>query len=416
MPVYQYTCYDKEGEKKTKRAEANSERELEGYLLEEGLFVIDMKLADRLEPTGSQLKAKAKAKAKTKTKTKTKIKRRDLIEFCIFLGMMTESGVGLTTALSDFSSESTQEELASVVNDLYQNVISGESLSSAMKKYEAVFTEEFVELIYAGERTGTLSRSFKELANYLEWQEKTATEIRQATLYPKVVSGVLGIFLLYLFSAVVPGIAEVLIKMKVPLPTITKVVLAISDFAVQTWWAWILLFFGAPWTFKFLIRKKPRMAYQWDDFKLKLPLVGELLNLIIQARFVQNFGIIHRAGIPIIENLELCSRFIGSKVYGVAITGITKDIRDGIGLTDAMKSTGLFSGLILRMINLGESTGQLDNSLLHASDYYNRELPRRIKKIFGILEPVLILTLVGVVGIVALAIFLPILSISGNLR
>jgi type II secretory pathway component PulF len=197
---------------------------------------------------------------------------------------------------------------------------------------------------------------------------------------------------------------------------VTKVVIALSDFALANWWLILIGAGGGFFGIKLLIRRNEGFSKFWDRLKLDLPVIGPLVSLIVQARFIKNFGIIHRSGIPVIDNLELCSGFVSNKIFTNSILKVRSKVRDGGQLTEAIKDTRLFSSLVVRMIQLGESTGQLDRSLNYAADYYNKELPRQIKKMFAILEPVLILSLVLLVGTVALAIFLPILSISGSVR
>jgi type II secretory pathway component PulF len=225
----------------------------------------------------------------------------------------------------------------------------------------------------------------------------------------------LGIFVLYLFSNVVPKITKILIDMKLELPLITKIIVFISDVAINTWYIWIIAGIAIPLLYNLIIKKNQALMLIADSVKLELPVFGTLIRLLIQARFTHNFAILHRAGISVIENIELCKGFIGNALFQKALIKASSDVQQGITLSASLKSSGLFNGLVLRMFAVGEASGDLENSLNHASLYYDEEVPRRVKRVFSILEPMIIIVLVGIIGAVALAILLPIMSISQGL-
>ncbi|OGS36032.1 MAG: hypothetical protein A2293_05855 [Elusimicrobia bacterium RIFOXYB2_FULL_49_7] len=345
-----------------------------------------------------------------------KISNRELIEFCIYLYSLTEAGLSLTLSLREFANETKNGYFKYVIETLQRTVEGGQSLSKGMAQFPKVFSTEFVHLIQAGEQTGTLAQSFKQMRGYIEWMQRVKADIKQATTYPIIVCFVLGVFMLYLFTFVIPKITDMLIEMKIQLPLITRIVMNISNVAVHTWWGWLMLGVMVPVTVRIAVKRSEAFALFLDKLKLQVPLFGNLLTTIIQARFSRNFVILHRAGISIFKNLDLCRGAIGNRLYMRAIEKASQDVRDGKDLSTSLKSSGLFSGLVLRMIAVGESSGGLDSSLEHVAAYYDEEVPRKVKKIFGIIEPLLILTIVSVVGTVALSIFLPILSLSSGIH
>ena len=405
MARFAYTWIDSEGRKRSAVAEADNQNELEGRMLAQGMALLD------LHPTSG-----GKLGSKDGTPSKRKVARRDLIELCIFAATLSDAGLSITVALRDFAEETQNTYFRSVLEGMATSVESGETLASSMAMSPDIFRSEFISVIRAGEKSGRLPESFSEIRVWLEWQERIAGDIRQATTYPMVVSIVLALFILYLFSSVVPKIATILEDMHVAMPLISRIVLGISHLATKTWWAWLLLFGGTPLAFKFALKRSEPMAEWWDGVLLKLPVFGELNSMGAQSRFAQNFAVLHRAGISILDNLELCMGLVGNRRFSKALGFAIRDVGEGGTLTGSLRRSGLFTSLSLRMLAAGESSGDLEKALNNVARYYNEELPRRIKRVFGLMEPALIVVLVAVVGTVAMAIFLPILSLGSGLR
>ena len=406
MPKFAYAWIDQDGRRRSAIAEAESAHELEGLLFERGVAVVS------LRPSGMAGAFRSHRGALRRRK----VSRRDLIELCIFAATLTDAGLSITTALRDFAEETRNLHFRSVLEGMATSVESGESLASTMAANPDIFRTEFVSVVRAGEKSGRLPEAFTEIRGWLEWQERIAGDIRQATTYPLVVSVLLALFILYLFSSVIPKIAAILEEMHVAMPLVTRLVLGASHAASRTWWIWLLVFVGIPLGFRFALRRSEGLAEWWDGILLGLPLFGELNSMGAQSRFAQNFSVLHRAGISILDNLELCTGLVGNRRFAKALGFAIRDVGEGGTLTGSLRRSGLFSPLSLRMLAAGESAGDLEKSLSNVARYYNEELPRRIKRAVAFLEPALILVLVGVIGTVALSIFLPILSLGSGLR
>jgi len=197
---------------------------------------------------------------------------------------------------------------------------------------------------------------------------------------------------------------------------LTQIIFALSDFVKATWWLWLLgllaLTIGVPLGRRF----SRRFALRLDRLKLSLPIFGPLNLMLALSRFTHNFAILYRAGIPILQSLNLCQGLVGSLVMEDAVAGVHEDVKTGSTISEALRRQPIFPPMLLRMVVMGETTGNLDAALENVSDYYNEIIPRRIKKIFTVLEPALMLALIFVVGAVALSIYLPILALMGNIR
>lgn len=410
MAVYTYLAVMPNGNRLKAVASASSALELEQNLSSQGMAILQLFEGGKLEDARSMVLSSPGGPRPTK------VKRRELVELCIFIGTQLEAGVSLHASLIGFAKETKHQWLQFVIQEIVHRVEAGSSLSEAMEMFPQVFDMEFYQLVRAGERTGTLGRAFEDLRKHLEWVENLVGNVKQATTYPLVVSSALFFFILYLFAFVIPKISKVLLDLHLELPAITKVVFTLGSFFAMTWWGWILLFIATPWAIRTAIHRNEKFAVWFDAMKLKIPLLGDLLSLILQSRFTHNFSVMHRAGISILENLELCAELMGNRVFRNAIMQARKQVREGNRLTESLRESGVFSSLVMQMLYVGETAGILDKSLQYAADYYDQEVPRILKRMFAVFEPLMILTLVAVVGCVALAIFLPILSISGGLR
>src|SRR5512133_880636 len=377
MPRFTYCYIDKSGQKQFSTIEAADLNEAES-----NLDIRNVALLEIHQHISEDANLFRGAKVPNK-----KVLRRDLVEFCIYMSTLADAGLSLTGALSEYSAESQHVTMKYISEALKSEVENGKTLSESLAQFPKVFTNEFVYLVKAGEQTGTLPNAFKEIKSYLEWLERVSGDVKQATTYPMFLSIALGIFVLFLFSNVVPKITKILIDMKLELPLITKIIVFISDVAINTWYIWIIAGVAIPLLYNFVVKKNHAFLLIADRVKLELPIFGTLIRLLIQARFTHNFAILHRAGISVIENIELCKGFIGNSLFQKALIKASSDVQQGITLSASLKSSGLFNGLVLRMFAVGEASGDLENSLNHASVYYDEEVPRRVKRVFSILEP-----------------------------
>jgi type IV pilus assembly protein PilC len=236
--------------------------------------------------------------------------------------------------------------------------------------------------------------------------------VRQATIYPAIVSFVIFCFTIFLFTFIVPKFALLLGGLKVPLPLMTKIVFGIGDFFATYWWLWFIVFPAILISIPILKRTSPKFLFMWDNWKLHYPIFGELNMMLALSRFMHNFSILYRSGLPIIQAFRACqSGLVGNKVIEKAVGAVEEEVKAGATISEAMHRQPVFPGLVIRMIAVGETSGNLDKALDNVSDYYNQVIPRRIKAVFAVAEPMLMLVLIGIVGCVALAIYLPIISL-----
>jgi type IV pilus assembly protein PilC len=297
-----------------------------------------------------------------------------------------------------------------------RSIESGAQLADALERFPRYFQPGMTNLIRAGESSGALPDAFNELKRYLEWQEQIAADVKQATIYPAVVMFTTIVFVLVLFTFVVPKFVLLLSATKVALPWPTKVVFGLSDFLKSSWWVWSPLLFGVPLGIQLGCRYSPKFARAWDLFFMRVPVLGPLTHMLWMARFAQNLAVLYRNGVPLVSALKLCQGLVGSRMVGDLVGETARRIEEGETLSGSLRQYPVFPVLLIRMAAIGEKTGQLDHALENVASYYNLLVPQRVKRLFSLMEPAMILILVGIVGFVALAVFLPILTLMSSIK
>lgn len=398
MPLYRYTALDEVGRSLRGQMEASNEAALEAILRKQGQWLTD---------------AKARvihANAKVRPRGNRAVSRRVLIEFFLQTGLQLRSGVALVEALGFGLEDEANAAFQSVQREVLEQVKAGSSFSEALSAHPRTFAPLVINLIRAGESSGRLAETCVEIRRYYEWIDRLMSDIRQALLYPAFVLVATIVFFFLVFTFLIPRFAVVLTEIKVPLPLLTRVMLDMSQFMTHHGWlvggAIALLFF----TVKFGPAMSTRFARGLDWVKLNLPIFGPIHHLICLSRVAQNLATLYRAGIPLLPSLQLCRSLVGNRLLEEALVTVEASVNAGRPMHESMRENRVFSRLMVQMVAVGESTGTLGDSLQHVSDYYNDIVPRQVKKLLSILEPVMIIALVVMVGLVALAVFLPIVS------
>jgi type IV pilus assembly protein PilC len=399
MPLYRYTALDEAGRSLRGQMEASTEAALDAILRKQGQWLTDAR-ARAAEPN-----------VKARPRGNRAVSRRVLIEFFLQTGLQLRSGVALVEALGFGLEEEANAAFQSVQRAMLDQVKAGSSFSEALSAHPRTFAPLVINLIRAGESSGRLAETCVEIRRYYEWIDRLMADIRQALLYPAfVLVATIGFFFL-VFTFLIPRFAVVLTEIKVPLPLLTRLMLDTSQFMTRNgWWvggAIALVLLGL----KFGPGLSGRIAHALDSVKLAVPIFGPIHHLICLSRVAQNLATLYRAGIPLLASLQLCRALVGNRVLEQALVTVETAVSAGRPMNESMRENRVFSRLMVQMVAVGEATGTLGDSLQHVSDYYNDIVPRQVKKLLSILEPLMIVGLVVMVGLVALAVFLPIVSL-----
>ncbi len=401
MPNFQYRAVDVKGKPAEGQMLAPDLGQLESRLREMGLWLIRAFETQASPSSGAPKKGK--------------VKSRDLMEFSTHMYTLLEANIPLAEALRNLSQEATNQQMRLALQQIYQQVEAGSPLYAAMDQFSFIFPPQITNLVRAGEESDTLTETFKELERYLDWVDQIRGEVRQATIYPSIVIFAVIGFLILLFTFVIPRFVPILEDLNVPLPTITLVVIGLSEFMSESWWVWMALLILPPLMWRFGRDRIPNVSQWRDGLLLKLPILGELIHMLTLSKFVQNFAVLYKAQIPVLQCLQLCRHLVDNFVFSQALESAHRAVAEGSTIHEALAKHEVFPPMVIQMISVGESTGNLPQTLMNVANFYNREIPRRIKKIFSILEPVITLTLISIVGLIALALFMPMMSLMGGL-
>jgi MSHA biogenesis protein MshG len=397
MPTFEYQGRSNQGQIAKGQLEAANPDAVAAVLMERGITPIDIKpvaAASSLDVNlGSLLGPE-------------KVNPVDLIMFCRQMYTITKSGIPLVRGIRGLAAGLKHLEFQRVLNDVAVRLEGGSSLSVAMAKHPKVFGNLFVSMINVGESTGSLDEVFAQMAFYMERDEATRKSIKSATRYPLFVLIALAVGIAVVNVAVIPKFADMFKQFKAELPIVTKILIGTSNLFVNYWWA-LLLTVGAVVGGLWYYVNTPQGALLWGQKKLKLPVIGHIIDRASMARYARSFSLMLRAGVPLNQALTLCSRAIDNPYLAMKIDRIRRGIERGDSLLRTHMQAEMLSPLVLQMIAVGEESGKVEELLAEVADFYEREVDYDLKKLSDSIEPILIVIMAGFVTILALGIFLP---------
>jgi type IV pilus assembly protein PilC len=374
---------------------------------------IDLEL--RLKRLGLDLLTYQGVKRSTAARSR-KVSRTELITFCFHLSQLLKAGVNIIEALTDLRDTVDNAGFRQVIASLLEDIEGGLKLSEAMANHGYCFDNVFVALVRAGEQSGQLTEVLDELSENLKWQDEIASQTKKAMVYPALVFVVIIAVIFVLMIVLVPQLAATFKTMVPKLPRETEVLLALSNFFVRWWY----LLLGVPIAlgvsaFAFS-RSNERAQQVLDELALKLPVLGELRQKIILARFSTYFAMLYRAGISVLDCIQICEKIVNNRVMEQGLQRVGRSISEGQGISQAFIATKLFPPLVLRMLRVGESTGGLDVALLNVSYFYNRQVREGISRMQTLLGPATTVVLGGLIIAILYSIFLPIYDVIAKIR
>ncbi|HKY02350.1 MAG TPA: type II secretion system F family protein [Burkholderiales bacterium] len=321
------------------------------------------------------------------------IKRSDLINFCFHLEQLSSSGVPLIEGLTDLRDSVENTRLREVTSGLIESIQGGQNLSSAMSSYPQVFKTVFRSLVKAGEETGRLPDVLRSLTESLKWEDELAAQTKRIMIYPAIVGTVILGVTFFLMIYLVPQMMTFIRTMGQEIPLSTRILIVVSNAFVHYWWAIISVPAIAVAALIFSAKHNPLIRYRIDKIKLGLPLIGPILQKIILSRFASVFALMYSSGITIMDSIRSAEETAGNLVIQDGLQRAGQLIADGKNVATAFQEVGLFPPLVVRMLRVGEATGNLDTALLNVSYFYNREVREAIPRAQAVLEPAMTITL-----------------------
>ncbi len=348
-----------------------------------------------------------------------KITRQELITFCFHMENLTRAGVPLLDGLGDLRDTLPQSRFREVVSSLIESIQGGAHLSEAMAEFPETFNKIFVSLIHTGEESGTLSRVFRHLTDTLKWHDEMIAKTKKLLMYPTFMGFVLLGVLFFIMIFLVPQLVTFFKSLNIELPLQTRILLMVSNLFVNYWYLILMIPVIVFLLLKAAIKISPRVHYLVDYFKLRIWVIGPIWEKIILARFATFFALLYSAGITVLDSLHISQGVAGNVVIEQALREVSEHIADGVSITESFDKVNLFPPLVLRMVKVGESTGELDVALSNVSYFYDREVKESIEKLQTLIEPAMVVVLGLLLGWIILSFFLPLydvmIDISGDI-
>ncbi len=395
MPAFAYQVRNKQGKKLKGVMEADSEKGIADHLTENGYLITKITLVQKVNFLRDQLSFSGRIPAD------------DMTMFYFQLANMVEVGIPVVKALGTASDQLQNRSLQKIIQDLASRITGGESLSEAMAHHDRIFPFLYRSMIRVGETSGSLAEILRHVAELNEASDELRHQVRSALAYPIVLIFASIAVIIFMMVWIVPSFTVIFEKAGVPLPLPTRMVYSVSMFVKHQ--PYLLLGITAVLVIgsRFLIRI-PRVKYRWDSFLLSIPSFGLLLRRVEVARWSRNMTLMISSGLPISQTLEIATGLTENLVFQEALQATYVHVQGGGKLADILQRSQVFPADVVQMVSTGESSGTLDKMLLKIAQFYDQLISRTIKKLTGMIEPVFILLMGFIVGIIMLSILLPI--------
>ncbi len=406
MPVYEYKGVTSNGRSVSGVQDGEGLKAVKSKLKKEGIIVLEIREGASLQSVRRGAPAFSFA---------SRVKLADLANTTRQLSTLLSSGLPLMEALSVLVEQEETAALKGALSSVRDSVREGASLADALKENPKAFSSLYVNMVSAGEASGTLDITLDRLADFLEEQVRFRGRISAALAYPAFMTIIGMAMLFFIFSFVMPRIVGMFEDMKQQLPFVTIMLMVMVRFLSSFWWAILLVLGGAVYYLRRYLRTQAgREAF--DARILTLPVFGALIRMIAVSRFTRTLGTLLQSGVPTLAALDIVKSVVGNTVLANAIRKARENVREGEPIADPLRRSGLFPPVVVQMVAVGEKSGELEKMLLKISDSFDRTVETRITGLMALLEPIIILVMGLVIGFIVIAIMLPMLEMSSGVR
>lgn len=401
MSMYVYRALDSTGAVVSGRIPAITILELENRLKGSGLELVNARKSRRAQ----FIKSKPPA--------------RELINFCLHMEATLQAGLMVTDALEDLIENIDIRSFRDVLSVVLQAVRDGTSLSDALSAFPNVFGEIFIGMVRSGEESGNLADAFANLGATLRWQDELSTQMKRMIMYPAFVSIVIGAVTLFVLLYLVPQLGSFFNSLTNdgPLPLPTRGLLFMSE-SLQKYWLTMILSIAGGILFIFLLIRTGGVVARnrVDALKLRIPIVGPIAKKVMLARFCSLLGMLYAAGVPVMRSMSVARDAVGNRAIAAAVDLAIDRIEQGKGITEAFSASKLFPNLMLRMIKVGETTGEVDKGLKNVTYFFNRDIQEAIGRLQAMIEPALTIALGLILLTLMVSVLGPIYDILGKVK
>ncbi|HYD90185.1 MAG TPA: type II secretion system F family protein [Flavobacterium sp.] len=341
------------------------------------------------------------------------ISYKDLVFLTRELSILLNASVPIVQALHILTRQVKNPRLSEIIAEIADNVEGGMPLSQALTPHQKIFGNLFVSLVKTGEVSGTLDKSLTYIADELEKDYVLRSKIKGALAYPIFVLVAMSLVMGLLFTFVMPKMLQMLTETGATLPITTRILVGITNIFANFWWLFIIVIIGAIIVYKYTNSQSWGKIF-WDRQKLRIPIMGPILQKVYLERFARNFGILAYGGVPVVQALRITADGIGNEAYRKALMATADDVENGQSMAQAMSTHGdVIPELIVQMVEIGEKTSKIDEIMTKMSGFYERESSQSVNNLTQLLEPVIMLVLGGMVALIVSGILLPIYNLVG---
>ena len=398
MAIYDWRGRNNRGEAVSGQLDAMTEVGVADQLLSIGVAPVHIALAKAVE-------SKEK-KDPLAFLTRKPVDVEDLLIFSRQMYTLNKAGVPILRAFAGLEASATKPAMVELLKDVRSSLDQGRELSAALARHSALFGNFYIAMIRVGEMTGRLTEVFLRLNEHMEFERDVRERIKQAMRYPSFVMIAMAAAIVILNIFVIPVFAKVFAGFNSELPLITRGLLGFSNWMINWWPMLLAVVAGAVVGIRAYLRT-PAGRYRWDARKLKLPIVGDIILKATLARFARSFALSSQSGVPLVQALTVVAQTVDNAFIGARIEQMRDGIERGESISRCAAATGVFTPVVLQMINVGEETGELDNLLFEIAGMYERETDYSIKGLSAAIEPVLLAVIGVLVLLLALGVFLP---------
>lgn len=399
MHIFQYKGIDPDGRLAIGKMDASNAADLEMRLQKMGLDLVNFK---DIGETTQQIRTAG-------------ISSRDLITLCFHLEQTSKAGVPILESLEDIRDSSENPRLREVLAAIYEAITGGATLSEAMAAYPSVFSKVFTSLVAAGEESGQIGVIFYHLGENIKWQDEQTSMTKRLLMYPIFLVALIAVVIFFLMTYTVPELLIFIRNTGQVIPPQTKLLIFVSNIFVNYWYLIIALPIMSVTALYIGVKTNPEIHRKVDELKLNIPFIGPILKKMILARLVNVFSIMYLSGITIINCIQAGEKITGNKKMEEAVRHVGVQITDGVTLSNSFASSRLFPPLVLRMVRIGESTGELGAALQNIHYFYTRDVKESIDQLQIMIGPAITIVLGVIIAWVVFSVLGPVYDLISNI-
>lgn len=405
MPIFEYKGVNQAGKNVKSTIDADNIRNARAKLKKDGIFVAELRD-----------KGKAKQTGRKKSKAGGGVNIQDRASMTRQLATLLKANIPLVEALAATADQVEQPALKEAIADIKNMVNEGTTLHKGLQKYPKIFNNIYVTMCEAGEASGTLDVILLRLAEFTESENELNSKVKSAMLYPIIMIVFVTIMLGVMFVFVIPKMQTIFESAELKLPWYTEIVIGTSGVIVNYWYIILMAVFGSVFLFRNW-KNSPSGSQSWDKIILSMPIVGKLARMIAVSRFTRTLATLLTGGVPMLQAMDIVKNVVGNSVLALAIENARNNISEGESVAVPLKKSGQFPPIVTHMITIGEKTGELEGMLSQVADSYDFQVKTQIGGLTALLEPVMIIMMGIVIGIIVFSIMIPMFQMAnlGNM-